>query len=137
MILNHSAIFKKLTFLKFLDEIDNYFANIIFNISLKVISILNYSDTLEEEADRIALQLLARSCYDVREVEKLAAICNQLIANNNTNKEETKKKQTPEEVEKDRYIYKHAFNQHKLSFLHDNVSKFIDFRIKCGCPPLV
>lgn len=91
--------------------------------------VMCYSKTLEEEADRIALQLLARACFDVREVVAVTSTFIKLS-------EAPASKVSREEMKKNRYIYKHAFNEDKLLFLNSNLTKFVSFREKCGCTPL-
>lgn len=95
----------------------------------KMDDVLCYSKTLEEEADRIALQLLARACFDVREVAEVISTFSKLA-------EAPASKVSKEEMKKNRYIYKHAFNEEKLLYLKSNLTKFVSFREKCGCTPL-
>lgn len=104
-------------------------SNFFYRGLRKIEDTMCYSDTLEEEADRIALQLLARACFDVREAERIATTFANLATPSDA-------KISKEEIEKHRYIYKHSFNNHKLSFIHKNLPKFVEFRDKCGCTPL-
>lgn len=84
-------------------------------------------DVLEEEADRIALQLLARSCYDVREVEKFIQKCYNI-----------RKAHHSEQLlaTSYHYIFKHNFNDHRKEFVANSMARFVQFRKACGCPPL-
>src|SRR5699024_4867381 len=92
----------------------------------KIDDVLCYSKTLEEEADRIALQLLARACFDVREVVEITSSFSKHRA------ETSVSKVSSEEMKKNRYIYKHAYNEDKLVYIKSNLPKFVSFREKCG-----
>lgn len=95
----------------------------------KIDDVLCYSKTLEEEADRIALQLLARACFDVREVIEITSSFSKLA-------ETPASKTSREEMKQNRYIYKHAFNEDKLLYIKSNLPKFVKFRESCGCASL-
>ena len=127
---SHKSLIPGNAHIEKLDKMDGYIANEIMYPKIREMNeSYCYSDTLEEEADRIALQLLARACFDVREVEK---ICTALHRRSPTWDVE----KIPEEMEKHRYIYKHSFNDHKQLFIRDNLAKFVEFRQKCNCAPL-
>ena len=99
--------------------------NYFFRKYKECIDSTSYSDILEKEADRITFQLLSRSCVDIREVAKFVSKCHKLTENQKQSNECFKRC----------YINKHNFNEHKVSFIEHNMTKFIDFRAKCGCPP--
>src|SRR5699024_4150941 len=111
-------------------KVDRAIGSLFYGLYRKLADTMCYSNTLEEEADRIALQLLARACFDVREAEKVAVAFHKLLP-----KTEIERSKTIE-VQRHRYIYKHAYNDHKLAYFRDNLSKFVEFRQKCGCAPL-
>ncbi|KAJ6216256.1 hypothetical protein RDWZM_007413 [Blomia tropicalis] len=121
--------FGKDSYLSILGKIDQSSGRFFYNSYQKVAKKLNYSDTLEEEADRVALQLMARACYDIREVDKFAAKCRKLIIDDG-------KEASEETIDQHRYVYKHSFNDHKMEFISKNLDTFMNFRLKCNCPPL-
>lgn len=115
------------TWLKFLNSLDRKIAQFWLNLYQPLEMALNFCDKLEEESDRIAMQLLARSCYDIREVETLLAKGHEML------------KQLDEPSDKSnqhRYLLQHSFSQHKLTSVHNNLDKFVQFRSICGCPDL-
>lgn len=121
--------FGKDSYLSILGKIDQSSGQFFYNSYQKVAKKLNYSDTLEEEADRVALQLMARACFDIREVDKFAAKCRKLIIDDG-------KEASEETIDQHRYVYKHSFNDHKMEFISKNLDTFMNFRLKCNCPPL-
>lgn len=94
----------------------------------------NYSDILEEETDRIALQLLSRACYDIREVEKFIVNCQNYLNKEDSNETGLKNQEIDDKY---RFIFKHRFNEkEKLDYLKNNLDVFIKFRSTCGCQVL-
>lgn len=128
-LLSGANFFQNISFASFFDKIDHATGRMLYRQYKKMDDVLCYSKTLEEEADRIALQLLARACFDVREVAEVTSTFSKLA-------EAPASKVSKEEMKKNRYIYKHAFNEEKFLYLKSNLTKFVSFREKCGCTPL-
>lgn len=98
----------------------------------------NYSSILEEETDRIALQLLSRACYDIREVQKFIINCQNYLDKQEQNDKLNGKELNDNKInDKCRFIFQHRFNEkEKLDYFKNNLDVFIKFRSTCGCQAL-
>ncbi|KAH7638049.1 metalloendopeptidase oma1-like protein [Dermatophagoides farinae] len=129
---------EKLTnFFRFIITSDEWARDICYEKYRKMLSKMNYSETLEQETDRIAMQLLSRACFNVKRVEKFADKCHQLML--------SRQKSTTESVDHDNqrqelhYIYEHGHNNdEKCNRFNDEkfMKKIIQFRHECGCDPI-
>lgn len=131
---------EKLDVLKILFAYDEWARDIFYRKYRKMLSKINYSETIEEETDRIAMQLLSRSCFDVRRVNRFIDKCHQYQQQTESKQKSTA---TTESSDNNRlalhYLYAHGhsngskwkrFNDEKL------MKKFIEFRNECDCDPL-
>lgn len=110
-----------------LSWIDEYFNKKYEKFIKNLITISPYHKKLEEEADRIALQLMARACYDVREAPRF-----------------WKNHYDPEIVNKPidknkpiNFFSKHHLDEERVTYLDKYMNAYIKLRESCKCTPLV
>jgi hypothetical protein len=115
-----------------MQKIDDFFNTSFKNWIKNVIYYSPYSEELEEEADRIALQLITRCCYDVRKsktfchkYQHLSQSSHNLIDENTIN------------INNDNYFAKHPINNNKFRYFDKYMNAFLKLRLECNCDPLV
>ena len=112
-----------------IDSIDAYTANYFRNAFHQMEMEKVHSQEIEEEADRIALQLLARSCYDVRDAVTFVEKCSKLSKDPEYSK-------VISNLPINNFLLLHKFDDERLEFLHGIIDKFVQFRLSCDCEPL-
>lgn len=130
---NESSMFDNKPLFGILAMIDHAVSNFAWRRLKGILEYYNYDAILEDEADRIAYQLLSRACFDIREAKKIATKLANLVDQQSFEEDALKR---DENSQKYRYIYKHVYDQQKLSSLENQLDAFLEFRKSCDCPPL-
>ena len=113
-------------------KIDDYLDKSIKSLIRKTLEFSSFNEELEEEADRIALQLMTRSCFDVRKCHQFCKRCKDFARN----PIEAKEKDNKSEDNYDFFV-KHPITEYKILYLFKYIKPFVDLRKICNCEPLL
>ncbi|KPM10579.1 metalloendopeptidase OMA1-like protein [Sarcoptes scabiei] len=132
--INPLESFESSNILKYFNRFDSNVKHWFFRKFCDFEKQIVFDEALENETDRITLQLLSRACFDIREVEKL-------IKKFQTTMDQTNKQNSSNDsgsaIDSNRFFMQHGFNELKLKNLTLHLDKFIAFREQCGCKPLL
>lgn len=130
---------KKLEIFELIFSYDEWARDNCYRYYRKISNKINYSKTLEEETDRIAMQLLSRACFDVRRVNKFVDNCRRQMELKQKSATTTTKSDDVDQSSKLHYLYQHGLNnESKWKQFNDEklMKKILEFRNECGCDPL-
>ena len=118
-------------FFHWVDKIDTFLENEMKKLIRKLITFNPYSEKIEEEADRIAMQLMTRCCYDVRKCRHFCRKHRHLSQTKDNNNE------NQSDVINHDFFAKHPITDNKLLYLFQYIKPFMELRKRCNCQPLV
>lgn len=116
------------------DAVDTFLENKVKDLIRTIIAFNPYTEELEEEADRIAMQLMTRCCYDVRKCRHFCKKYRHLSETKAESKNEAKDQQNEIDYQ---FFTKHLITDNKLLYLFQYTKPFLMIRKRCECPPLV